>query len=130
MLATRLRFRLWPSWNRYLVSVILITSSMSDRKCPTMWTIIVFGTRLLVIYTPWELQEMPCHMPYPLGLGTRPQTVAQETKLPKLLKRWPVPVWSVRECCFPADVVCLEIHVTSWLCLGGCGIISSETKTT
>ena len=38
-----------------------------------------------------------------LGLGTRPQTVAQETELPKLLKRWPVPVWSVRECCFPAD---------------------------
>ena len=28
MLATRLRFRLWPSWNRYLVYVILITTSM------------------------------------------------------------------------------------------------------
>ena len=67
------------------------------------WTIIVFGTRLLAIYTPWELQEMPSHMPYPLGLGTRPQTVAQENELPKLLKRRPVPVWSVRECCFPAD---------------------------
>ena len=71
------------------------------------WTIILFGTRLQAIYTPWELYTGNAK-PYALslwclGLGTRPQTVAQETELPKLLKRWPVPVWSVRECCFPAD---------------------------